>query len=120
VLAFPIHNWASSGQLTAFLSHALDHSQEYYKPYIAITGATKAHSHLAFDSIARAMACEVNAVHVGHAVVALGDSVNRASGAISADLDERLSNAAAALLHFTRAAIELRVLLRSTDKRRQQ
>lgn len=107
ILAFPIHNWSPSGQLSAFLGHVLDASRNRFRPYIAIAAASSNKSFLAFDALARTMACEVDAVAVGRANLAPSTDVDRDTGTISDALRSRMERSVDALIHFTHAAIAL-------------
>lgn len=109
VLAVPVYNWGPSGVLTNFLHYALNCEPPHrFRPFVLLGGVGGLRSHLALDGLARTLVYEMSAVQVGPAIMAAGSLVDRATGVIAPELQERLQHSMEALVHFTAASAALR------------
>lgn len=107
VLAVPIYNFGASGVILNFLHYALDSDFGRWKPFVLLSSMGGQRSALALDHVARTLVYEVSAVQVGPTLSNIGDSgVNRATGEIALELQQRLDAQLAVLNRYvqTRAS----------------
>jgi len=105
VLAAPIYNFGASGALLNFLHYALDSDFGRWKPFVLMSSMGGQRSALALDHVARTLVYEVNGVQVGSTISNIGDTgVNRTTGEMTLELQQRIDAHLAVLSHYVRRA----------------
>jgi NAD(P)H-dependent FMN reductase len=108
VLAAPVYNFGASGALLNFLHYALDSDFGRWKPFVLMSSMAGPRSGLALDHVARTMVYEVSGVQVGPTINNIGDAgVNRATGEMAQELQQRMDAQLAVLSHYVRARAAL-------------
>lgn len=108
VLAAPIYNFGASGSLLNFLHYALDSDFGRWKPFVLMSSMGGQRSALALDHVARTLVYEVNAVQVGSTISNVGDTgVNRATGEMTLELQQRMDAHLAVLSRYVRTRAEM-------------
>jgi len=108
VLAVPIYNFGASGVLLNFLHYALNSDFGRWKPFVLMSSMGGQRSALALDHVARTLVYEVNAVQVGPTISNIGDTgVNRATGEMAQDLQQRIDAHLAVFSHYVRTRAEM-------------
>ena len=102
-LAFPIYNWSESGQTRDFLAYVLDKKKMKNKVCLLIAGCSTKASFLVPTDLSRTLQSEIGAVIIGPGILACGDDVDRETGGIKPELQERLNNGAELLFRFSKA-----------------
>lgn len=108
VLAAPIYNFGASAVLLNFLHYALSSDFGRWKPFVLLSSMAGQRSALALDHIARTLVYEVSAVQVGSTINNFGDTgVNRATGEMALELQQRMDVQLAVLGRYVRTRAEM-------------